>query len=73
VKLTALSIFFVLMVIILLSMWSVKPAPAQVEGPGPYIGVNRSGFALAWIVTQKGRVICRSPFVDTRNRRIECD
>lgn len=69
-KTLALAVFIALLAIIALSMASVR---AQVEGPGPYIDVDRSGFALAWTVTKGRQVVCKSPFVDTKNRRIECD
>lgn len=71
-KWMALGIFAIQLFIAAMLMLTM-PAPAQVEGSGPYIDVNRSGFALAWVVTQQGRVVCRSPFVDVKNRRIECD
>lgn len=69
---TTVLLFIVLLVIIILSAMSMQ-GKAQVEGGGPYIDVDRSGFALAWTVVQGRRVVCRSPFVNTKERRIECD
>ena len=69
-KTLAFCIFLMLVAIVCLSMASVR---AQVEGPGPYIDIDRNGFALAWEVRRGRELICRSPFVNTRQRRIECD
>lgn len=70
-KTLALAIFIALIAIIALSM-AAQPR-AQVEAPGPYIDVDRSGFALAWEVWRGKTLICKSPFVNTKQRRIECD
>ena len=68
-KTLALVVLLLLLGIIALSMRSM----AQVEAPGPYIDVDRSGFALAWEVWRGKTLVCRSPFVNTKQRRIECD
>lgn len=68
-KALSLLLFALLLAIVGLSMASM----AQVEGGGPWIDVDRSGFALAWRVVANGREVCKSPFINTRERLIECD
>lgn len=68
-KTMALLLLLILLGIIALSMRTM----AQVEGGGPWIDVDRSGFALAWEVWRGKTLVCRSPFVNTKQRRIECD
>lgn len=68
-KTMALLLLLILLGIIALSMRTM----AQVEGSGPYIDVDRSGFALAWEVWRGKTLVCHSPFVNTKQRRIECD